>query len=60
MAFEITKLVKFSPKRNAAFDRIKAEVVEENGFAPGIRTFALLDGLFGAILSVASLRITRY
>ena len=30
VAFEITKLVKFSPKRNAAFDRIKAEVVEEN------------------------------
>ena len=38
VAFEITKLVKFSPKRNAAFDRIKAEVVEEGGFAPGIRT----------------------
>ena len=39
VAFEISKLVKFSPKRNAAFDRIKAEVVEEDGFAPGIRTF---------------------
>ena len=39
VAFEITKLVKFSPKRNAAFDCIKAEVVEENGFASGIRTF---------------------
>ena len=39
VAFEIIKLVKFSPKRNAAFDWIKAEVVEENGFAPGIRAF---------------------
>lgn len=39
MAFEITKFVKFFPKRNAAFNRIKAEVVEENWFAPGIRTF---------------------
>ena len=39
VAFEITKLVKFSPKRNAAFDHIKTEVVEENGFATGIRTF---------------------
>ena len=39
VAFEITKLVKFSPKRNAAFDYIKAEVVEENGFATGIRPF---------------------
>ena len=38
VAFEITKLVKFSPKRNAAFDRIKSEVVEEDGFVPGIRT----------------------
>ena len=39
MVFEISKLVKFSPKRNAAFDQIKAEVVEEDGFAPSIRTF---------------------
>ena len=39
VAFEITKLVKSSPKTNAAFDRIKAKVVEENGFASGIRTF---------------------
>ena len=39
VAFEMTKLVRFSPKRNAAFDYIKAEVVEENGFAPGIRPF---------------------
>ena len=38
VAFEITKLVKFSPKKNAAFDWIKFEVVEEDGFAPGIRT----------------------
>ena len=36
VAFETTKLVKFSPKRNAAFDWIKAEVFEEDGFALGI------------------------
>ena len=38
-AFEITRLIKFSPKRNAAFDRIKASS-EEDGFSSpiGIRT----------------------
>ncbi len=25
-AFEISKLIKFSPKRNAAFDRIKSDI----------------------------------
>ena len=40
-AFEITRLIKFSPKRNAAFDRIKASS-EEDGFSSpiGIRTFS--------------------
>ena len=39
-AFEITKLIKFSPKRNAAFDRIKAESKEEEPVSGvGIRTF---------------------
>ena len=39
-AFEITKLIKFSPKRNAAFERIKAEPKEEeSGIGVGIRTF---------------------
>ena len=37
VAFEITKLVKFSPKRNAIFDRIRSE--EEDGSSIGIRTF---------------------
>ena len=51
----LLKLVKFSPKRNATFDCIKAEVVEENGFAQVLGLFSLLDGLFRAILlSVAS------
>ena len=31
--------MKFSPKRNAAFDWIKTEIAGEDGFAPGIRTF---------------------
>ncbi len=39
-AFEISKLIKFSPKRNAAFDRIKAEVTQEDsGSSVSIRTF---------------------
>ena len=29
-AFEVSKLIKFSPKRNAAFDRIKSEPAEED------------------------------
>ena len=37
VAFEITKLIKFSPKRDAALDRIKGEM-EENS-AIGIRSF---------------------
>ena len=34
---EVTKLVKFSPKRNAAFDQIKSE--EEHGVGGSIRSF---------------------
>ncbi len=37
-AFEISKLIKFSPKRNAAFNRIKAEIAEDSGSGVGIRT----------------------
>ena len=39
VAFEITKLIKFSPRRNALFDRIKADVAEEDSSGVGIRTF---------------------
>ena len=35
--FEITKLIKFSPKRNATFDQIQSE--DENPSSTGIRTF---------------------
>ena len=39
-AFENSKLIKFSPKRNAAFNRIKTEVTQEDsGISVGIRTF---------------------
>ena len=38
-AFEISKLIKFSPKRNAAFDRIKSESEEDNLSNTGIRSF---------------------
>ena len=39
-AFEISKLVKFSPKRNAAFDRIKADTPEDDCHTGvGIRSF---------------------
>ena len=37
VAFEITKLVKFSPKRNILFDKIRSECEEESSI--GIRTF---------------------
>ena len=36
--FEISKLIKFSPKRNATFDRIKAEIVNDSSVG-GIRKF---------------------
>ena len=39
VAFEITKLIKFSPKRNAAFDRIKSEAEDDSVAGVGIRTF---------------------
>ena len=40
-AFEVSKLIRFSPKRNAAFDRIKVEnpAEEESGPSHGIRSF---------------------
>ena len=37
-AFEITRLIKFSPKRNAAFDRIKSSSDDTGQLSP-IRTF---------------------
>ena len=40
--FEISKLIKFSPKRNAAIDRIKADIPEEEAHTVvGIRSFCL-------------------
>ena len=39
VAFEITKLIKFSPKRNAIFDRIKADCDDSDGGGVGIRSF---------------------
>jgi len=38
-AFEITRLVKFSPKRNAAFDKIRAAKKNDNQSPVGLRTF---------------------
>lgn len=39
-AFEISKLIRFSPKRNAAFERIKVEApVYEEVYTMGIRAF---------------------
>ena len=39
-AFEISKLIRFSPKQNAAFDCIKVEVpADEAGYTMGIRAF---------------------
>ena len=41
IAFEVSKLIRFSPKRNAAFNRIKVEnpVEEEPGTSHNIRSF---------------------
>ena len=55
-AFDISKLIKFSPKRDAAFDRIKATIAkEDSGTGVGIRTFCptrwiLRGGAIGSIL----------
>ena len=38
-AFEICKLINFSPKRNAAFDRIKSQTEEDLVASVGIRNF---------------------
>ena len=38
-AFEISRLIKFSPKRNAAFDKIKTEIASDESPIGGIRTF---------------------
>ena len=39
-AFEISKLIRFSPKQNAPFDHIEVEVpADEEGYAMGIRAF---------------------
>ena len=39
VAYEISKLIKFSPKRNASFNAIKAQIADEDGFKGGICTF---------------------
>ncbi len=39
IAFEVTKLIKFSPKRNAIFDKIKEENAAEDDSGVGIRSF---------------------
>ena len=39
VTFEISKLIKFSPKRNALFDEIKAANADELGYSAGIETF---------------------
>ena len=39
VAFEICKLIKFSPKRNALFDEIKAANADELEYSASIQTF---------------------
>jgi hypothetical protein len=47
MAFEISKLIRFSPKRNAAFDHIKVEnSADDEVLDVGIRAFVQQGGLF--------------
>ena len=46
-AFEISKHIRFSPKRNAVFDRIKVEApADEEGYTMGFRASVQLDGLW--------------
>ena len=40
-AFEICKLIKFSPKRNALFDKIKVANADELEYSAGIQTLCL-------------------
>jgi len=39
VAYKISKLIKFSPKRNAAFDQIKVGNTDEQASLAGIQTF---------------------
>ena len=41
VAFEVCKLIKFSPKRNALFDEIKAANADELEYSASIQTFCL-------------------
>lgn len=41
VAFEISKLINFSPKRNAAFDQIRVGNTAEQESSGGIQTFCL-------------------
>ena len=61
ITYEITKLIKHSPKRNAAFNRIKAEISDEDARGSiGIRSFVLPDGLLEEMLLPAFLRTIVY
>ena len=48
VAFEITKLIKFSPKRNAAFDHIREDLKRTQAWE--LESFVLLDGQYEEIL----------
>ena len=53
VAFAIAKLIQFSPKRNAAFDRIRIENFMEDDTPPssqGIRALCQTAGLFLGML----------
>ena len=62
-AFEITKLIKFSPKRNAIFDRMRSE--DEDLTSVGIRTFYStrwidkVDSIESIVINYNNLNVSR-
>ena len=59
VAFEITKLVKFSPKGTHLIG-LNLKLLKRMGLLQELEPFVLLDGQLGAIPLVASLRIIWY
>ena len=61
LAYEISKLIHYSPKRNAAFHLIKAEQpAEDEGSSCGIEHSVTYDGLCVVMQSRASWRTTTH
>ena len=62
VAFEISKLIKFSSKRNALFDQIKVANADELESSAGIQTFVWPGGQYGVnlLLVMPSISLTIF